>query len=298
MGWSPRRKVLASMLGVSLLGGCGTYVPDVLEFWAGPDDLGIKVNSIASQVKCELEEAVRDRISRDRALRPRHLAWLEKWGAQVTLSFTIDEKTLFNPGTTFKTPMPNAIVPYPAGFPSGGNVPILQNFSLGLGLTTSAGAQRISKVVMLFSFEEMLKRGVMPSDRTCLPDPVKGDLFVTSRLKLKEWLYAATFTQFTGIGELSPTKDAITHQIKYTIVSNGGVTPTWTLVRITGGSSSSALPLFGANRERAQDLTITLGPVIKGIGSPPVLATAAQNSHLASEIGNAVAAGIKSITPQ
>jgi hypothetical protein len=291
MGWSLKRKILASIFGASLVGGCGTYVPDVLEFWAGPDDLGIKVNSIASQVKCELEEAVRDRISRDRALRPRHLAWLETWGAQVTLSFVIDEKTLFNPGATLKTPLQNAIVP----FPTGGNLTIGQNFSLGLGLTTSAGATRTSKVIMLFSFAEMLKRGVRPSDRTCLPDPVNGDLFVTSRLKLKEWLYAATFTQFTGIGQLIP-KDAITHQIKYTIVSNGGVTPTWTLVRVNAGSSSS-LPLFGANRERTQDLTITLGPVVQGIGSPPALATAAQNSHLASEIGNAVAAGIKSITP-
>jgi hypothetical protein len=290
---SVKTKILISMLGASLVGGCGTYVPDVLEFWAGPDDLGIKVNSIASQVKCELEEAVRDRISRDRARRPRQLAWLEKWGAQVTLSFTIDEKTLFNPGATLKTPLQNAIVP----FPTGGNLTIPQNFSLGLGLTTSAGAQRISKVIMLFSFEEMLNRGVMPSARTCLPDPVAGDLFVTSKLKLKEWLYAATFTQFTGIGQLLP-KDAITHQIKYTIVSNGGVTPTWTLVRANAGSSSSALPLFGANRERTQDLTITLGPVVTGIGSPPALATAAQNSHLASEIGNAVAAGIRGITPQ
>lgn len=296
MGWSLRRKLLASIIGASLVGGCGTYVPDVLEFWAGPDDLGIKVNSIASQVKCELEEAVRDRIYRDRALRPRHLAWLETWGAQVTLTFQIDEKTLFNPGATLKRPLPNEFIPYPAGFPSGGPLTIPQNFSLGLGLTTSAGATRISKVIMLFSFPEMLKRGVKPSDRTCLPDPVAGDLFVTSRLKLKEWLYAATFTQFTGIGQLIP-KDAITHQIKYTIVSNGGVTPTWTLVRVTGGSSSGSLPLFGANRERTQDLTITLGPVVQGIGSPPALSTAAQNSHLASEIGNAVAAGIKSITP-
>jgi hypothetical protein len=299
MGWSPiRRKILASIFGASLLGGCGTYVPDVLEFWTGENDLAFKVNAIASQVQCELGQAVRsliaDDIRQSKELKiPRRAAWLESWGAQVTLTFVIDEKTLFNPGATLKTPLENAITPFPVG----GNVTSPQSFSLGLGGVFSAGANRTSKVSMFFVLKNFLNGG--RTDRTCLPNRVNGDIFVQSDLKFKEWLYATALPGFTGIvafPDKPVTKDVIQHQIKYQVISNGSLTPTWTLVRVSAGSSSGALPLFGANRDRTQDLLITLGPTVIDTGLP-ILAPVAVNSHLASEIGASVASNLKSIQP-
>lgn len=300
MRWPPfKRKILASIFGASLVGGCGTYVPDVLEFWAGENDLGFKVNAIASQVQCELGQAMRsliaDDIRQSKELRiPRRAAWLESWGAQVTLTFTIDEKSLFNPGATLKQPLQNAITT----FPTGGNVTSPQSYSLGMSGVFSTGANRMSKVSMFFVLKNFLNGG--RTDRTCLPNRVNGDIFVQSDLKLKEWLYAAALPGFTGIvafPEKPPAKDVIQHQIKYQIVSNGGLTPTWTLVNISAASSSTSLPLFGANRDRTQDLLITLGPTITPTG-PVILAPVAANSHLASEIGASVASNLRNISVQ
>lgn len=296
---SARNKILASLFGVSLLGGCGTYVPDVLEFWAGENDLGFKVNAIASQVQCELGQAVRSLVEDDKRQAaqfniPRRAAWLELWGAQVTLTFTIDEKSLLNPGATLRNPLPNAIVPFPNG-----NVTVPQSFTLGATGTFSAGANRMSKVSYFFRLKDFVDDKKGRTDRTCLPSRVNGDIFVQSDLKFKEWLYATALPGFTGIvgfPEKPPTKDVIQHQIKYQVVSNGGLTPTWTLVRVGVGSSSSSLPFFGANRDRTQDLLITLGPTIIETGVP-ILAPVAVNSHLASEIGSSVATNLRIIQP-
>ncbi|MEA2876416.1 MAG: hypothetical protein QOF14_1612 [Hyphomicrobiales bacterium] len=301
-----QRKLLLSVFGASLLSGCGTYVPDVLEFWAGENDLGFKVNAVTSQVQCELAQAVRSLIADDKRISkqfniPRRAQWLENWGAQVTLTFVIDEKTLFNPGVTLKRPLENVIT----AFPTGGNVTSAQNFSLGLGGTFSAGANRTSKVSSFFVFKNFIDPKLPnggPINRTCLPNRVNGDIFVQSDLKLKEWLYASALPGFTGIVAFpdkpppTPAKDVISHQIKYQVVSNGGITPTWTLVRVTAGSSSGSLPLFGANRDRTQDLLITMGPTFIDAGVP-ILAPVAVNSHLASEIGASVASNIKSVQP-
>lgn len=299
MGRAFGRKLLLSVFGASLLGGCGTYVPDVLEFWAGENDLAFKVNAIESQVQCELGQAIRSLIADDirqskQFKIPRRAKWLEAWGAQVTLTFVIDEKSLFNPGVTLKRPLENVIT----AFPVGGNVTSPQNFSLGLGGTFSAGATRTSKVSTFHVFKNFLNGG--PTDRTCLPNRVNGDLFVQSDLKLKEWLYAAALPGFTGIvafpDKSAAGKDVITHQIKYQIVSNGGITPTWTLARVTGGSSSGGSPLFGANRDRTQDLLITMGPAFIDAGIP-TLAPVAAGADLASQIGASVASSIKNIQP-
>ena len=79
----------------------------------------------------------------------------------------------------------------------------------------------------------------------------------------------------------------ITHEVKFQIVSGANATPTWKLVQVTANTAS---PLFNTTRDRTQDLLITLGPVQPGTPSKgtPALATAAQNSHLAQQIGQAV----------
>jgi hypothetical protein len=163
---------------------------------------------------------------------------------------------------------------------------------LGLGATLSTAATRTSKLTLFFVLRDFLNGG--RTDRSCIPDRVNGDLFIQSDLKLRDWLYATTLPQFTGLQGPPPAKDAITHQVKFQIVSSGSTTPTWTLIRVT--ANAGALPLFGTSRDRTQDLLITLGPVVPGIGRPE-LSPVATNSHLASEIGAAVAAGIKSLQP-
>jgi hypothetical protein len=92
-----------------------------------------------------------------------------------------------------------------------------------------------------------------------------------------------------GSGGGSGKPDTITIEIKFVIVSNGNVTPTWKLVRVS--SSTGSTPLFGIGRTRTHDVIITIGP--------PTQPTA--NTHLASQIGvsvsNANRAAISATTP-
>ena len=80
-----------------------------------------------------------------------------------------------------------------------------------------------------------------------------------------------------GSGGGGAAPDTISIEIKFIIVTNGNVTPTWKLLRVSANTGSS--PLFGTGRTRTHDLIITIGPNTQ----------ATQFTHLASQIGNAVA---------
>ena len=74
----------------------------------------------------------------------------------------------------------------------------------------------------------------------------------------------------------SNTPDTISIEIKFIIVSNGNVTPTWKLLRVSANTGSA--PLFNLGRTRTHDVIITIGPNNQSTA----------NTHLASQIGNAV----------
>jgi hypothetical protein len=80
----------------------------------------------------------------------------------------------------------------------------------------------------------------------------------------------------SGGGGTNPKPDTLTIEIKFIIVSNGNVTPTWKLVRVSANTGST--PLFGIGRTRTHDVIITIGPNTQE----------AKNTHLASQIGVAV----------
>jgi hypothetical protein len=111
--------------------------------------------------------------------------------------------------------------------------------------------------------------------------PASSSPFILqSDLGIKEWLEGAMFTNVllhsvdvpTGA---SPKPDVISYEIKFVIVSSGTVTPSWKLVKFSANTSGD---FFSAGRTRTHDLIITIGPNDQ---------TTLQ-SHLASQIGNAV----------
>ena len=83
----------------------------------------------------------------------------------------------------------------------------------------------------------------------------------------------------------SPQPDTISIEIKFVIVSNGNVTPTWKLVRVSANTGAS--PLFAVGRTRTHDLIITIGP-------PNQVTT---NANLALQIGQTVSSGNRSSLP-
>jgi hypothetical protein len=288
----------AILFGVAAtLGACGTYVPEIQEFWGTREDAAIKVNKISAQVVCELRKAVQqvfwDSQNNPVILVPepgrpppkvRTLSWFETWAAQVTLNLTIVENSAISPGITFNRPLHNVIL----HFPTGGDVTAPQSSTLGLGGSLSSTATRVDKLGMFFTVEE-LKNGKPSMDRSCRTPPANADLFIQSDLKLYEWLKAALLPSATSIVDYTNNKqNTISHEVKFQIVSNGSLTPTWKLVRFTGNTSGT---FFSAGRDRTQDLTITFGP--QDDQKAKQLAQAAANADLAAQIGAAVAHALK-----
>lgn len=293
------------LLGASVLAlsGCGTFVPDIQEFWGTPEDATIKVNKVSAQVVCELRRAVQRVVYEHQhnptqfvaapgnppppALRP--LTWFTKtWGAQVTLNFNIIENTGLTPGVSLITPLRNATT----AFPGAAAVTSSQSFTFGFGATASSTATRNDKLNMFFKVSDLLIPSSPPSvNLTCIPDqPANADIFVQSDLKLYDWLHAAMLPYDTGIinySNNSTPQNAITHDIKFEIVSDGNVNPQWKLVNISANTSPA---LLAVGRDRTQELIITFGPAQNGN-----LSQAAANSHLATETGSAVSNAIQGL---
>jgi hypothetical protein len=281
----------ATRIGILLvsaisIGGCGFLVPDINEFWGTPLDARIKVNKISAQVVCELRRAVQKvyQDNREQVVEivadPRHpphpydLSWFDNWGVQVTLTLTYLESTTAAPTISFITPLTTPMTSY----------------ATNVGATLSTAATRTDILNMFYNVSE-LKHGIPSIDKSCLPSPANADLFVQSDLKLYDWLSAALLPSATGIINYNAqvddaTKNVISHDVKFEIVTNASVTPTWTLVRLTANTTGS---LFAADRDRTQDLNITFGPKA---GSQQLAAPAA-NTHLATQIGLAVSQSLR-----
>jgi hypothetical protein len=164
------------------LAACGTYVPELEEFWGGPDDVSNKVNLITSQVKCELRESVRSLLTEDAKIAKRdgtktQLDWLKDWAAQVTLTLTIVESTAANPGAAINTVLNNATTSF-------GKTVITtpQSFSMGLGVSGSSAATRTDTITAVYRLREFANGP--PQDITCIPEQsANGFLFVQSGSK-------------------------------------------------------------------------------------------------------------------
>jgi len=274
------------------LAGCGTLVPEIEEFWGSENDVGYKVNALVSQVECELSEGVGYLEKYDQAHPPSKLGWLKDWAAQVTLTLTILESDALNPGITFNTPLNNGTITY------GKNaITVAQSSATGLGGTLSSAATRTDTITAVYRISDLAKA----QGRSCIPPTPNGTLFIESDLKLKQWLLEAMFPEYMetlhypSVSSANVKNGFISHEVNFKIVSSGNVTPSWKLVRVSANTGNS--PFFSADRERTQDLLITLGPVQQGSPkSSPALAPAAQNAALAAQIGSAVATAIKAST--
>jgi hypothetical protein len=172
-----------------VLGGCGTLVPEIEEFWGNPADVSVKVNAIAGQVQCELREAVVYLLEEDRRIAKLNqrlpdgtldlkLQCLKHWSAQVNLTLTILESTAFNPGVALNVPLNNANIRYGTT-----TVTIPQSYSFGLGGTLSSNATRVDTITDIYNLNDFAK-GKPTSGRTCVPGThANADLFVQSDLR-------------------------------------------------------------------------------------------------------------------
>lgn len=286
-----RRSWVVARVGVCLsLGGCGTRVPDIAEFWGDADSSHLAVNAVANQLQCELKRAIQDAMG-DRVAGPSVTQLISRWVVQVNLNLTIQERTEFNPGVTLTSPL----APVTNRF-SSGTVTTNQSFSLGIGVTSSADTIRFFKQTFVYRVSDlaMSPYGTDRSLDSCVQHMPSGYLMTQTDLKIADALRDGIIDYQTQGASGAIPPQAIVHQVTFKIATAGGITPTWRLLRATA-SNNSGTSLFGATRNRTQDVIFTLGPAATQQGPAPTLAQPAQNAALAAEIGSAVARSLESL---
>jgi hypothetical protein len=294
--------------------GCGLTTPDIKEAWdsdfPGDPQTGLKPISgttliefeIKKKIYCELKDAVAaaNAIPTTESDSPGGKQTVKysglfppNWIAEVVLSLQVDESVSLNPGLSLNQTMANAVTVFGVG----NTVTTPQSFSLGFGATLSSTATRIDKFNPQYSIaflsQPASKYSVCINGNDPLESiaPSSSPFQIESNLGIKEWLVGALLvnsylpsdlvqpdTPSTGkpkAGGGKKTKaDTISYEIKFVIISNGNVTPTWKLVKVSANTASA--PLFGVGRTRTHDLIITIGP--------NTIAT--DNSSLASQINS------------
>jgi hypothetical protein len=333
------RRLIPSAVMMLGLGGCGLGVPQLTEVYdRGDPSAALNMQlQIKRAIYCELREAAEFARHTDELKKKSNgqlvttvedIALPPTWGAQIEVSFTVDEKSTLSPGVSLITPMHDAPVNF-VGETIGasgildaityGPKKVAQSYTFGLGGTLSSQAFRVDKYDYYYSMKQLIDDDTGHS--TCVdpqqpfgPDSHSSPFLVTSNLGIKEWLPDAVIVNSvlrssrptkTGVGAppLGGDKsDSFSYNIRFVIVSSGNVTPTWNLVRV----STSSNPLFDANRTRTHELLITIGPgktqdftpIVVGRRLPRgILARGpsdeAAQSHLASQIGNAVARSLR-----
>jgi hypothetical protein len=302
-----RKAICAPALALTLsLGGCGTYVPNIQEFYESPSEAPITVANIIAHVQCEIKYAIQSEIIMDiktaelRAKHPevkqgRSLEWLEHYAAQITLNLTLVETGSINAGLSLNTPYSNAITNINPVAKTSVSIP--QSSSVGLAASFSTQATRKETLSLFINFEQFTNKQAMAreiagrdagagSGDYCNQPP---GAFIQGDLKLKDWLDGALLPA-SGPGDYSNSlnqeaaiskKDVIQHEVTFVITYNGGITPSWKLVRVAANQGS--LPFLFGQRVNTQDVIITIGPSTKG-----QLNTTAQNALLAAQIRSAV----------
>lgn len=298
--------MVCALASLTCLGGCGLAIPSQTEIWDAKDFLATEhmVKQIKLAIYCDLRDAViaARNSSSDISFRGRPVTTTEDvqipdtWGAQVTLTLTTDETSKLTPGVSLTN--------------------LAKTFTFGLGGTLSSQATRVDKYDTFYSIADIT--GVYSQQQICepaerakqsQPRSSSSPFLVNSDLGIKTWLpQAAAASRFlrssrtseTGVGPpLSSggfSSDSISYDIKFNIESGLTATPTLTLKRV---GSEDALAL---TRARTHQLLITIGPAdteaVKGkkgvtlrVLGPSQSAT---NSHLAQQIGDAVAQSIRS----
>ena len=319
------RNLLSAPLSAAVclvVGGCGLGVSQLPEVWdqSDPASTAHMEIQIKRAIFCELRKGAllaRSENSSKYSYKDTNvtsaadLPFPDTWGAQITLTLTADEKSNLTPSVSVKNPIAPVSV-----FSQN----VAQSYTTTFGGTFSSENVRYDKYNFYYTAKDLIDGASQydvcnsPPSRLLGP-PTSSSRFVdASGLGISEWLPGAIFVSdfqrssranANGEGDAlgvsgSFAADSVTYDNKFVIVSEANVAPTWNLVRIGTGTSS----LFDANRTRTHEILITIGPgqTAPGPKNPKTgkktlvnvgPSAAAINSHLASEIGSAVAAAVR-----
>lgn len=246
---------LAILVNLNLLCGCGTGVPQIREFYEGPDVVKDPKNGVEFQIKekifCELVRALRD--VRKKYTANGNPAIPDDYGVQMQINLTVEETGALNPSITLNDTLQNASV-------LGVTVP--QSFNLGATGTVSSTATRVDT-----SYSYYIVRRIAGKNKNTFCDAL-GNFhgstpFLESNLGIENYLAGAVgeadVFRSSPLSSANGKKiDIYSYEIKFVIVSDGSISPTWKLVNVS--ANNGTLPLVSAGRTRTHDLILTFGP--------------------------------------
>jgi hypothetical protein len=293
---------LIACLGASL-SGCGTYTPAIQEFWGNSEQAAVRENDLVRIVRCETGIAI-SRVFRGdgrptfqaepgHPVPPFDMTWFDGWGIQVALTLTVIENSNLSPSIMANKVKNNVITT----FKTGGNVTTPQSFAFGAGGTISSTGTRTDVIHLFYRVADLRKAHFLQDADgnfdACPPSKAGATLFTANNFRIYEWLSGTLLLQNTQVANLKDSslgqqgQNGISHEVKFEIVSNGNINPTWKLVNINANAATT--PLLSAGRDRIQDLIITMGPLAQVKDGPPQLIPSAEGLQLSREIGAAVA---------
>jgi hypothetical protein len=265
-----------SVLTSSLLSGCGTYVPQVQEFWEGVDITGDMELRIKQNIFCETVRAlryVRQHI-RSNVNGVNQPSIPDSFGVQMQVNLTVDEVGALNPSVGYNEVLPNVLR-------DGVSVP--QSFALNGSGTLSSDATRTDTWYSYYNVGKLTRPGANafcdePQDLHGSSPLLKADLEIQDYLMVAvpgADVFSSSAPAAGGVGK-SAKLDVYSYEIKFVVVSNGSINPVWKLVNVSTGNGT--LPLVNAGRTRTHDLILTFGP---GTDTPALFA---QQAHFTGQI--------------
>lgn len=283
---SAKRLSLCLLMGAGLI-GCGTYVPSIQEIPGTPGEGERLVHAIVRSINCELRDAVRDTVNKDKELailNGRRMAkWFDTWGVQTSLTLTIVETSEVNPTVSWT---PN---------------PITMLFTLAGGIDASSEATRTDTLGFFYTVDELVN-DTRRCTRSATDSHPIGSFLIDSDLRIREWLIARLNlaedikqpnSKDTPQSEDTPKdKNVLSHGIKFQVVTSGTINPSWKLTRVTVNTESKG-PLLSLKRDRTHDVIFTFGPAEPN--EKKTLTGAAQSQFVASQVGQSISTQLRNL---
>jgi hypothetical protein len=281
---------LLSTISLTVLGGCGLFVPEKNPFVddnvpAGkPSPDGLYENAVVGHIRCQIRNGV------IKAMAFPEVHWLASWGATVTLKITVQEQNALNPGISYTNPLENSI----KFFRVGGNVTTGQSFSFGAGGSGGVSATRLETIAFNYSFAELLSEG---PPRVC--NQTQG-FQIDSDLKIDQFIYdkavIAATGEATSVDIRLPPYTTFQDDVTFVASLGGNITPTWKFATVSAIPSGT---LLSGSRMSTNEVIITLGKVAKQPtkGSPAQLSSDAQAVHNTTLTGSAAGGANNSQAP-
>ncbi len=244
-------KLLLTILSASL-SGCGLSPPKLSEFWEARDVSDKMVFEIKRNIFCETIAAIREVNGTKTSIGS---PIPDNYGVQLQLTLSVAESTALSSNLTYSDTLKN-------GSQSG--VSIGRNLGVGVSGELSSTATRTDTTYSYWQVGNIAGDGKnkavcddkdWPIDRRGSSKLLQSDLGIARFLE--DNVKAADLLHSSKPNGKKPDKiDVYSYDLKFVVVSSGGVSPSFKLVPLSGGG----MPILDLNRTRTHELLLTFGP--------------------------------------